>query len=291
VNAFNRATTRDDLYFAVFGASDALRWDGNLKKFKLAVDKSTTPPSLVVSGQGATVTDAIDPDTGFFKDSTQSYWSDEQDGNDIGLGGAASKLPDPSARKIYTYLGTNPKGSSATVVELTDSSVNDTVLGTNSTPPTRSDILDFAYAKDNKRLGDPLHSEPAVVTYGGTAAAPQDVVYVATNDGFLHAVDAADASGVEKWAYVPKELLPRLKMLYDNPSVVNRTYGLDGDIRVLRLDLNQNGIIEPRRRRGLWLRRAARSGRNVVFARDHARQHLRRFTECAEARAGVRRRL
>jgi len=53
-------------------------------------------------------------------------------------------------------------------------------------------------------------------------------LYVATNDGYLHAVDSA--SGVEQWAFVPKELLPRLKQLLANPAVSNRTYGLDGRI-------------------------------------------------------------
>ena len=39
-------------------------------------------------------------------------------------------------------------------------------------------------------MGDPLHSRPAAVVYGGTPQSPISVIYTATNDGYLHAVDA-----------------------------------------------------------------------------------------------------
>ena len=41
------------------------------------------------------------------------------------------------------------------------------------------------------------------------------MIYTATNDGYLHAVDAE--TGKELWSYVPKELLPRMARLYDDP--------------------------------------------------------------------------
>ena len=270
VNAFNRAQSRDELYFALFAPKETVRWEGNLKKFKLAVDKTTDPdnPALIITGQGSTPTDAVDESTGRFKDSAQSFWSSENDGNDVSVGGVVEKLP--TSRTIYTFLGTNPAGSSTgnTLVALTDSTVTDAILGTATGTPTRAELLDFAYTKTDKRMGDPLHSEPSVVTYGGTETAPLDVVYVATNDGYLHAIDPSDSSGVEKWAFVPRELLARLRSLYVNPANPDRTYGLDGDIRVMRLDYDNDGIIDKTKGDRVWLYVGMRRGGNFYYALD-----------------------
>jgi type IV pilus assembly protein PilY1 len=255
VNAFNRAQTRDDLYFAMFSPKENLRWDGNLKKYKLAVDGST-PPQLIVTGQGS-ATDAIDQTKGVFKDTTQSFWSPSVDGNDATAGGAASKLP--GTRKIYTYLGNNPKGTGATLVALNTATADD--FGAGTTADERTATLAFAYGTDTKRMGDPLHSTPQVVTYNKTT----DIVYVATNDGYLHAVDAA--TGIEQWAFVPKELLPRLKQLLANPAVTNRTYGLDGDITVLRFDKDNDGVIDATDDR-VWLYVGMRRGGHSYYAVD-----------------------
>ena len=48
---------------------------------------------------------AVNPATGFFTDTSQSYWSKVVDGSDVTAGGAASKLPDAATRKVLTYTG------------------------------------------------------------------------------------------------------------------------------------------------------------------------------------------
>jgi len=78
-------------------------------------------------------------------------------------------------------------------------------------------------------MGDPLHVRPVAVIYGGTQEAPDAVIYTATNDGVMHAVDAD--TGEELWGFIPERLLPRLVELYNDPLVANKRYGLDGDIR------------------------------------------------------------
>ena len=267
VNAFNRAQTRDDLYFAMFSPDTTLRWDGNLKKYKLAVvGTSATTKSLVITGQDTPPTDAIDQNKGVFKDTARSFWSDNADGNDASAGGAASKLPDQATRKIYTFLGSNPVGdtSKGTLVALSTAQATDFGAGTTAGQLTAT--LDFAYGKDTKRMGDPLHSQPAVVTYSSTATSSTDIVYIATNDGYLHAVDAA--TGIEKWAFVPKELLPRLKQLLANPTVTSRTYGLDGDLTILRLDHNEDGTIDRADGDRVWLYVGMRRGGHSYYALD-----------------------
>jgi type IV pilus assembly protein PilY1 len=91
-------------------------------------------------------------------------------------------------------------------------------------------------------MGDPLHSRPAAVVYGGTEQNPETVIFTATNDGYLHAIDAA--TGVELWSYVPKELLPRMATLYDDPEMKYKLYGIDGDIVPVLRDKDRDGQIE-----------------------------------------------
>ena len=262
VNAFNRAQTRDDLYFAMFSPDDTLRWDGNLKKYKLAVDGTTTPKSLVIAG--VDMKDAINQQKGIFKDTAQSFWSAVADGNEATAGGAASKLP--ATRTIYTFLGNNPAGNTTNGALVPLNTAVATDFGATTTTAELTATVDFAYGKNTKRIGDPLHSTPTVVTYSGTAAASKDVVFMATNDGYLHAVDAA--TGVEQWAFVPKELLPRLKQLRANPTVVSRTYGLDGDIVVLRLDRKEDGVIDRDDGDRVWLYVGMRRGGHSYYALD-----------------------
>jgi len=268
VNSFNRAATRDDLYFAVFNSDDHLRWDGNLKKYRLAATPDPDgagplKPRLYVSGTGTG--DAVGAD-GFFTPTSQSYWSSVVDGNNVNLGGAASKIPDATSRRVLTHVGSNPAGSFANLIAIDNAAVTDAILGTNATSPTRAEVLAFAKGGATKRMGDPLHSQPSVVTYAGTATSPVDVVYIATNDGYLHAVNASD--GVEKWAFIPQELLSRLKPLLLDPNATTRTYGLDGDIRILKLDFNGDGDVDSADGDRVWLYVGMRRGGRYYYALD-----------------------
>ena len=207
------------MYFALFSPEDKLRWDGNLKKFKYAVvdpdSHGPQPPKIIITGQGV-ARDAIDPATGFFSATTQSFWSDAVDGNNVGAGGGA--VSPLTSRLMYTFLGANPAGTTQPLLPITDAGVTAAMIGA-ANATERTAVLDFVRARDDERIGDPMHSVPQVVTYGGTAAAPIDVAFVATNDGFLHAVNTADASGAELWSFVPQELLSRLKPLMDDAAV------------------------------------------------------------------------
>lgn len=273
VNAFNRTASRTELYYSVFAPLDRYRWDGNLKKYKLTPwdpDGSTGPLPVQLRITDRDGNPAIDSSTGLFADSAKSFWGTSvTDGNRVTAGGAANQLPASTARKIYTFTGANPAGTLTAMTELKSltSTLMDTKFGTtSSTSPTTADVLAFAYATDEKRMGDPLHSQPAVVTFSGTAASPVDTVYVATNDGFLHAINASD--GVEKWAFVPGELLGRLKDLDANAYATNRVYGLDGDIRVLKLDKDNDGLVEKTDGDRVYLFVGMRRGGQYYYAFD-----------------------
>ncbi len=147
VNAYNRATNLDDLYFTLFKPANGPHWNGNLKKFKLAFDTTTGDP-FIADKNGV---DAVDPTTGFFKDTSVSYWTaaaDAPDGADPAIGGAASRLTLPSPdgtppRNVYTFTGTysnnngvmSPSGvtgdltSSTNLLSQSNTNITDTMLG------------------------------------------------------------------------------------------------------------------------------------------------------------------
>ena len=95
-------------------------------------------------------------------------------------------------------------------------------------------------------MGDPMNGRPATVIYGGTSRPDPDdgVVYAVTNEGYLHAIDAED--GGELWAFMPSSCWRASRDLYVNEATIDRVYGLDGNIRVVRNEVNENGVIEPR---------------------------------------------
>ncbi len=61
------------------------------------------------------------------------------------------------------------------------------------------DVLDENGNNDvteaRKDMGDPLHSRPATVIYGGPADDPDITLYATTNDGYLQAVNCEDRRG------------------------------------------------------------------------------------------------
>jgi type IV pilus assembly protein PilY1 len=101
--------------------------------------------------------------------------------------------------------------------------------------------------------------EDAYEKYRQTNATRRQLVLVGANDGMLHAFDAGavdpsgtpdslgqypylPGSGAELWAFIPPDLLPKLKQALDQ-----HTYFVDGNIMVrdIWVDANTNGTKEP----------------------------------------------
>jgi len=260
VNAFNRTQTLNDLYVSVFQPSLTYHWPGNVKKYSLQ--------NGVIVDQNSVA--AVDPTTGFFKNSAQSFWSASSDGSTVAAGGAASQIPDwnpanAGARKLYTYIGTNTPAnpvdltsSNSYAVTTTNALITNAILGVNSAT-SHDNTINYARGEDLKdenangikteprhAMGDPLHSQPAVVIYGGTTASPSvndAALLAATNDGYLHAFDVTN--GHELWAFIPQELLGDLNSMYGNSPTSPKHYELDGSIRILKYDINGDGIVDP----------------------------------------------
>ena len=246
VNTFNRTQNLNDLYLTMFGVRPNVHWPGNLKKYRITNRVVTDANNLA----------AVDPNTGFFLDSASSFWGGGTDGNDVVKGGAANQLPDPMVRKLYTNNGVSDLTAVSNHITPSNGGLQDSDFGlTGATgEPSRDDLIRWMRGEDvldedgnpgttvRYAMGDPLHSQPASIVYGGTLANPDVVVYVATNDGYLHAIDGA--TGQELWSFVPKDLLTNMTRLYFDPDSKFKNYGLDGNIVPIVSDDNKNGIVD-----------------------------------------------
>jgi type IV pilus assembly protein PilY1 len=249
VNAFNRTQHLNDLYVSVFRASDEVHWPGNLKKFTIKESEVRDANDI----------NAVDPDTGYFANSSKNFWSNlsTPDGSDVTKAGAANALPPPATRKVYTnkVAGSLTLGSNAvSTANIGSFTPSDFGLRGTAGEPSLDKLIDWARGVDvrdednnpatNVRyaMGDALHAEPAAVVYGNNYGGHDVVVFNATNDGFLHAIDAA--TGEEIWSFIPKDLLENLTDLYFNENVDYKTYGLDGNIVPVVHDANDDGVIQ-----------------------------------------------
>lgn len=175
------------------------------------------------------------------------------------------------------YDGQNGAGESLCVTSDTDSNILGSMrnratsfeVGLGECPdsfsaaPSREKLLAWLKGKDIKdddgdgdttdarhHIGDPLHSNPTVVTYGEAGATADEVtasslVFFGTNEGFLHAIDTE--TGDEEYAFMPRELLSQAGILFSNNTLARneiKPYGLDGDITLRVIDNNNNGLIE-----------------------------------------------
>ena len=215
VNAYNRATNLDDLYFSLFKPTAGAHWNGNLKKYKLAMTMDTNG-NQIPEIQDVIGNPAVDVNTGFFTDAAVSYWTpvtDAPDGAETAIGGAASQLT--LGRNAYTFTGTysningvatpSNKDLTAAVNRLISSnaSITDAMLGgvaanpdvsfiSGGSPVTatyKEALLEWAHGRDildedsdfeadeaRRVMGDPLHAEPALVQYGELANGDPDLV-------------------------------------------------------------------------------------------------------------------
>ena len=258
VNAFNRAENLSDLFFGVFQPSPDLHWPGNLKKYRLRDD------GMIVDERNVA---AVDPVTGLFVDGTQSYWSTTFDGADVAKGGAANVIP--ATRHVYSNVSAsvhlNDPANRVSIANTTG--VTAAMLGVGATAWTRNDVIDFINGRTptsgeaRNQMGDPLHSQPVSVIYGPDLR--DGLLFVATNDGFLHALDIS--TGIEQWAFLPREFLDDQIELLDNDTSSGKHYAIDGPIRIQKVADN-DGIIEPGERVYLFV--GMRRGGDFYYALD-----------------------
>jgi len=160
--------------------------------------------------------------------------------------------------------------------------------GSNLVPWLRGQTKDEGtlYRDRENVLGDTVNAKPAFVgkpnlLYGdavtpdytsfkvGPAGSRQNMLYIAANDGMLHALNAD--TGAELWAYVPRIVMPELYKLAANNWDIKHRYYVDGspatmDVfiggawkTILVAGLNAGGrgyyaldVTDPLNPKGLW---------------------------------------
>ena len=257
VNAFNRTRKLNTLFVSVFAPTNRAHWPGNVKKYQL-IDG-------VIHGANTT-TPAVSADTGFFADGTSDMFNNtgQSDGAEVTKGGAAVRLPAWDARKMYTYLGANADLTvDANKFRVLNGAITNEMIGLSTTSTRRDELIEFSLGRDTRdddtdlnfaetrySMGDPMHSRPAVVIYGGTESAPVGTVYATTNDGVLQALNMN--TGEELWSFIPTEMMLRLEPAEPQSVTGSRNYGIDGDVRIFKYDVDGDGIVgDGGRRQGL----------------------------------------
>ena len=232
VNAFNKLFHRNEVYFSLFEPNRNVRWDGNIKKYKICDGSDST----CVLGEIIDADDlpAIDA-SGVIDTSARSIWtpSGESDGPKIIKGGVGIHFPDPSLRKIYSYPHAtapdpaNPVdlGESDYLLTTSDTSkgLYDELLGfaDGDTSTDLDDLIRWVLGFDTEDedndgsvvdsrwlVNDPLHGSPLALTYGcddGVPGVPcPDTgdnaivkILVAGNDGSIRMFNGSNQDEVE----------------------------------------------------------------------------------------------
>ena len=235
VDRFNRTANREDVYYAMFRPETSARWSGNLKRYRLGTDAGTgestvvdrTSRSIFAAGGGISPTAA-------------SFWGTDVDGADVSRGGAANAFAGSRTVRTFTYDGAGTPGPLVDLAE-GEPSLTPALLGVPGADPAYvEDLLKWSRGVDvldhdgdgdraelRREMGDPMHSTPFLLDYG-LAPTTSSLAFVATNEGYLHAIDAE--TGAERWSIVPGDLLANLHRFFDDEPGLDRPYGLDGEI-------------------------------------------------------------
>ena len=260
VGVNRQALSSDDRAFtSLFVPSEGRAWRGNLKGYFLG------PSGLLdIDGREATA-------GGAFLDTARSFWlgGADPDGASTTRGGASARL-DPDARRLYTDAGDGSDrgrslaGDANARIDPTNAAIAAADLGLPNGSPMRDEALGWLRTAP---MGDPLHSKSVTIDYAGPDGA-REVVYIMTNQGLLHAIDATRPTapgdgtagsgdvggGEELFAYMPRRLLANLPALASSDRAngngngddgSDHIYGLDGDITPWHEDADGDGVVDP----------------------------------------------
>lgn len=259
-----RTTSGNKMYVSLFTPKTNDKfWPGYLMKLHIGGDGhlyGSDESTLATDNQDNLLLDSLLATSG----STQPkpYWEAHK----------ALKGMNLDSRNIYTYIGTSTDlNNSSNIFVDTNTAITAAMLGNPSKSAdadpvypgaegARRDLMRYirgwdSYDQDvdtplpiyaEKReniLGDILHSRPLIIDYVIDDAHPTNnvrVVYVGTNDGMLHAI--SDTDGTEKWAFIPPDLLPKLKNMIEGSS---HQYYIDGSPKAYIKDVDHDGNIDP----------------------------------------------
>jgi hypothetical protein len=192
------------------------------------------------------VSDSSKPTGWRFENDGTSLWPD-LDGRPS-LAGQARTPSNPDSRNIYTYIP-NGSGGGAVVAFTT---ANAATLQPHLNVTDAASLITYVRAQS---LGAVIGSTPALMDppsldpppdddYGRTDTAGsfaddhknrRSMIFVGANDGMIHAIDAR--TGYEVWAFIPYNLLPKLRALTDGQPVEQFDYFVDSSPKIAEVKL------------------------------------------------------
>ena len=145
--------------------------------------------------------------------------------------------PSVAQRNIYTYVpGTG-------IVAFTTAAATVSTLRGYLRMGTEAEAVELITFVRNQPLGAIIDSTPALAdapsltapdeayaTFASQRASRRSIAFYGGNDGMLHAIDGR--LGVETWAFIPFNLLPKLRTLRDGQPVDGFAYFVDSSPKV-----------------------------------------------------------
>jgi Tfp pilus tip-associated adhesin PilY1 len=116
------------------------------------------------------------------------------------------------------------------------------------------------------KLGGIMHSAPAIVDHNSRTGSRDEVAYVGDLYGMLHAIETA--TGNEKWAFIPRNLLGKLKNDRTDPNAVQDFAAVDGSPAVKDVFYDHDGNQGTADQWRTILVSTEGRGGNYVFALD-----------------------
>lgn len=275
-NNYDRTETLDSVYFAMFVPDRGTSWRGNLKKLKISNGKQVD--------QGGN--NAIDSNGNIDKNAT-TFWTtgNSPDGNDVTKGGVSQMLANKTSRKVLTNMA--PSGNGLVALDKTNAqafygSAAALELALDVNAADVDDYLDWAVGIDvddidndgddtdirENVFGDPLHSKPLTINYGGSVSSQDVRIIVGTNAGALHMFQDNGNTVEENWAFMPNEFVKNYKKLRDNFANTGKVYGIDGPASSYLYDKHGDGEIKKVDGDKAWVFFGLRRGGSSYYAMD-----------------------
>ena len=166
------------------------------------------------------------------------------------LAGQARVPANASQRNIFTYI---PNGSGGGSVVAFNAANEPTLRPHLNTGGVATGLIDFVRSQS---IGAIIGSTPALMdvpsldpppdddygfqdsvgTFAGSYKDRRALIFFGGNNGMIHAVDAR--TGYEVWAFIPYNLLPKLRTLLDGQPVEQFDYFVDSSPKIAEVKLN-----------------------------------------------------
>ena len=165
------------------------------------------------------------------------------------LAGMARVPSDPNSRNIYTYIPDGSGGGSVVAFTTGNAATILPHMGASATSSlitlVRAQALGAIIGSTPAMMDAPSLDPPPDDDYGrsdapdsfaGTYKDRRTMIFFGANDGMIHAVDAR--TGYEVWAFIPYNLLPKLKTLADGQPVEQFEYFVDSSPKIAEVKMN-----------------------------------------------------